>query len=361
MKRWGRLAAATTAVVALAVIPASASALTKTVYAGPPQSALPIAEHALGKKFIQRYSPEVNSFFNTRVTINQGDSVSFNIEGFHTVDIPAVGGNDLPLLVRGSTVSGVKDAAGKDFWFDGHEPSIGLNPALFKPKTSATYDGTQRIDTGLPLGSGPPKPLKVTFAKPGVYRYFCDVHPGMIGYVVVKPTGQKIPTAAQDKAAYKKQLNAAIASAKKVAKRKVPKDSVSVGEGDGKGVDFLAMVPAQVKVKQNTTVTFFIGHGSRETHTATFGPRSLLKSLANAFLLKPKQTAQGAFPSSKHQPIPEFPKSHGDGFANVGLIDRDPGTAFVPTSGKIKFLKPGVYHFICLIHTNMRGTIIVTK
>src|SRR5689334_8995690 len=106
MKRWGSLAAATSAAV-VAVVPATASALTKTVYAGPPQSARPIAQHALGKKFLQKYSPEVNSFFNKRVTINKGDSVSFNVEGFHIVDIPAVGGGDLPLILRGSTISGV--------------------------------------------------------------------------------------------------------------------------------------------------------------------------------------------------------------------------------------------------------------
>ena len=60
-------------------------------------------------------------------------------------------------------------------------------------------------------------------------------------------------------------------------------------------------------------------------------------------------------------PILLTPTSHGNGFANIGLIDRDPGTPTIGASGKIKFSTPGVYHFICLIHNNMHGTIIVTK
>ena len=43
------------------------------------------------------------------------------------------------------------------------------------------------------------------FTKAGIYKYFCNVHPGMVGFVVVKPKGQKIPTAKQDAAT----LNAA--------------------------------------------------------------------------------------------------------------------------------------------------------
>ena len=47
--------------------------------------------------------------------------------------------------------------------------------------------------------------------------------------------------------------------------------------------------------------------------------------------------------------------------AASGAMDRDSGTPQVPASGRIKFTKPGVYKFVCLIHSNMHGTIIVTK
>ena len=55
----------------------------------------------------------------------------------------------------------------------------------------------------------------------------------------------------------------------------------------------------------------------------------------------------------------ETPTNHGDGFANTGVLDNDPSTATIPSSGKIQFNAPGTYHYICLIHPFMHGTIIV--
>ena len=52
------------------------------------------------------------------------------------------------------------------------------------------------------------------------------------------------------------------------------------------------------------------------------------------------------------------PTSHGNGFANVGALDRDSGTP-LPPSGTIKFTQPGTYQFICLIHPFMHGTVVV--
>ena len=64
------------------------------------------------------------------MTINAGDTVSFRIEGFHTIDLPGSSNSDLPLILPNGTTSGVNDAAGSPFWFNGL-PSVGLNPALF--------------------------------------------------------------------------------------------------------------------------------------------------------------------------------------------------------------------------------------
>ena len=74
---------------ALLVAPAGAAAHAKTVYAGPPPSAHALAVKVLGKKFVTQNSPDVNDFFQHRVTINSGDTVSFVIAGFHTIDLPA--------------------------------------------------------------------------------------------------------------------------------------------------------------------------------------------------------------------------------------------------------------------------------
>ncbi len=360
----GRKGSALAFVCTLGVLalPASAVAASTAVWAGAPQSVVKkIALKVYGRKTIQKIKadqPDFDAFFASRVTVNAGDTVSFINTGFHTIDIPAKGGRDLPLVVPGKTVTGQNDAAGNPFWFNNKVPELDINPALFKPTGPSTYNGTKRIDTGLPLGSGKPKPLKVTFTKPGTYKFFCDVHPGMVGYVVVKPKGQAVPSARQDAAARLNQVKQDVIAVKKLAATKIPANHISVGLSNGNGVEFFNMFPGTLKIKTGTVVTFSMAPRSREDHTATFGPQSYLTALANAFQGASFPPA-GSYPSSPTQPIPENPSSHGNGFANTGILDQDASTKTIPASGRIKFTAPGTYHYICLIHPFMHGTIIV--
>lgn len=349
------------AFVALLALPAIASAATKVVYAGPPAVTNQIAGKVIAaaglspKRFVNKYNPNINDFFLHRVTINAGDTVSFRIEGFHTIDLPGPTGTDRPLIVPGPTVHGAKDAAGNPFWFNGKVPSLGLNPALLAPSTATSYDGAARVDSGLPLG--PPKPFNVQFTKPGVYKFFCDVHYGMVGYVVVKPTGQPIPSTAQDTAALAKQITGDVKTAVKISRTKPPARTVDLGQSATDGVELYAMFPSTLTVKPGTRVTFSMSTHTRDTHTASFGPKSYLKPLANSFN-SPVFSPIATYPSSPSS-IVLTPASHGNGFANTGVLDRDSGTP-LPASRKIDFKTPGVYHFQCLIHPFMHGTIIVT-
>ncbi|MGH2895857.1 MAG: cupredoxin domain-containing protein [Solirubrobacteraceae bacterium] len=337
---------------------AIAKSLTKVVYAGPPPNVNKVAAKlGVTQSFNKKFSPDLNAFFNKKTTINVGDTVSFQIRGFHTVDFPGKGGSALPLIVPGQTATG-NDAAGNPFWWSGKVPSVGLNAALFAPPKAKTFNGSQRWDSGLAAGNGPPKPFKLKFTKPGTYKYFCDVHPGMIGTVVVKRAGKSIPSAKQDAAATVAQVTGDIKAAKKVAAAKQPADTVSLGEATPGGVELYAMFPASLTVNAGTVVTFRMSKHTFETHTATFGNATTLKALAKGFT-QPVFPAQGVYPSDPTQPVTESPTNHGDGFANVGALDRDPATKTIPSSGKIDFTTAGTYHFICLIHPNMRGTIIV--
>jgi plastocyanin len=166
-------------------------------------------------------------------------------------------------------VTGVNDFAGNPFWFDGVERSVEFNPALNSPMGGKIYNGTGRVDSGVTNSNM----LKVTFTKPGVYKYFCDVHPGMVGYVDVRPKGKPIPSATQDAESLTKQLTADLLSVKKLASTKVPADHVSLGAHGANGVSLLHFFPATLSVKAGTVVTFSIPRGLRiEGHTATFGP-----------------------------------------------------------------------------------------
>jgi plastocyanin len=343
-----------TCVAAALALPVTAGAHTKTVSAGPPAA----AQHLLTKAFVKKYSPDVNAFFLTRVTINQGDTVSFQRNGFHTIDLPGSSGQDLPLIIAGPLVSRVKDFAGNPFWFNGQVPSLGLNPALLSGTGGSTYNGTARVDSGIFTGNGNAPAFPVKFTKAGTYKYFCDVHPNMVGYVVVRPKGKRVPTARQDVVALAVQLARDIANVKAAAKLKPAANHVSLGSAGPNGVEDFAMFPAKLRVKLDTTVTFSISKDSREVHTASFGPTAYLTAAANS-ITSPAPEQQAWYPSDPPGTITLAGAStHGNGFASIGTVDRDPTTPS-PTSGRIKFTKAGTYQFICLIHPFMQGTIIV--
>lgn len=337
-------------------LPAAASARTKVVFAGGPGG--------FASQLQKNYGAGVNNFLLNKVTIHTGDSVVWNGKslagGFHTVDIPALGGSDQSLVVpTGKTVSGVNDVAGNPFWFNG-QPSLGLNPALFGPTGGSTYNGSARVDSGLPLG--PPRSFKVKFTKPGVYHYFCDVHYGMQGTVVVLPKSKHVPSAKQDTKTLKKVEAGYVASAILVDKTTAPVNSVSLGASGPGGLEVYAMFPSTLNVKKGTTVTFSMSAKSRETHTAAFGDTSP----PNGYVYKLAQTAfnslvidpRGIYPSDVPMPISLSKTSHGNGFANTGALDRDPATK-PQASAQITFTQPGTYHYVCLIHSFMHGTIVV--
>jgi plastocyanin len=97
---------------------------------------------------------------------------------------------------------------------------------------------------------------------------------------------------------------------------------------------------------------------SRETHTATFGPTAYLSPIASSLQAR-IFSPLGTYPSDPSRPLTLTPTSHGNGFLNTGLLDNDPATKQIRSSSKIDFTTPGTYHFVCLIHPFMRGTIVV--
>ena len=343
---------------ALALPATAAAATTATVYAGvPPGTRQLVAK--LGATSLGKYQPGINAFFNRRATIRVGDSVRFQLLGFHTVDLPAAGGSDLPFIVpSGGLVTGVNDAAGNPFWFNGHLPNLGFNPLLFKASGGKVYTGKSRIDTGAPVGPKAPKPFVVKFTKAGTYKYFCDVHPGMIGYITVKPKSAAVPSAQANAAARLAQLTTDIRGAvKAVVKTKVKANNVSIGAAGKDNVEVLAMFPQTLHVHPGTTVSFAMATRTGETHTATFGPLAYLNPLANS-IGGPTPVATAVYPSSPPGTALAVPGTHGNGFANSGALDRNSHSP-LPAGAKFTFTAPGTYRYQCLIHPFMVGKIVV--
>jgi plastocyanin len=346
------VAAFVCATAAAIALPALAAARTQVVWAGGD----PGFQNSMGKL----YSAEALAFFPSTTTIHVGDTISWHgmSINFHTIDLPGPAGKDLPLITStGSLAGNVLDAAGSPFWFDRIRPVTGFNPLLLAASGGHRYDASARVDSGLPLGK--PAPFKVTFTKPGVYEYFCDVHFGMHGFIVVRANGTKVPSGAALQATVMTQEAKDLAVAKALEKTKVAKNHLWLGSAGKYRVEILGFFPATLHVKAGTTVTFRMGPGSGEVHTASFGPKAYLTPLANSFLT-PVFDPRAVYPSSPPPagPIVVTPASHGNGFANSGGLTNDASTG-APSSVQFKFTTKGTYHFQCLIHTFMHGTIVV--
>lgn len=347
-------------VLSLAVLlaaPAAANAATKSVSMGlPPKQA---------KKIEDKYGSEAEKFYRGTVTIHTGDSVKFLPFGFHNVDFPKTGGKVKPLIVPSGTTTGAKDEAGADFWFNGR-PTLGLNPALLKSGfgKTFTYTGAKAVNSGLPL-QNKPKPVKVKFPKVGTFKYFCNVHTGMNGKVRVKRDGARIPSKQADAAAVAKQIAKDKKAAKKLKTTPVPDDTVFLGSANGKGVEYLGMLPESLTVPVGTTVTFRMKPKSAEVHTATFGPgdpekepNSYLGKLAKSFegqSFDPIATYSSEPPRTTATLIPTL---HGNGFWNTGLLDAD-ARSQLAVSQEVTFGQAGSYSYVCLIHPVMKGTVVV--
>jgi plastocyanin len=350
--------AAVAVCMAALAVPASASAATKVVTMGPPAS----AQKTLG----QKYTSDVNDFFPHGITIHTGDSVRFELAGFHTVDLPAKGGSALPFITPTTKpATGEVDAAGAPFWFNG-QPLLGFNPALLSSKFGkrVTYTGAKQVLSGAFLSNSRPKPFTVKFSKAGSYTYFCNIHHGMSGKVTVKAKSRHVPSAAVDKQRVAAQVARDIGIVKQLAKRTIAPNTVSVGVAGKYGTEYFGMLPAQTTVPVGTTVTFTMSSRSYDDHTATFGPGDITKKTSyigaiednfqnalvpNGISVYPSEAPGGALATLT-------PTLHGNGFWNTGIIDASSATP-VPASGAVTFGAAGTYTFYCLIHPFMKGTV----
>ncbi len=128
-----------------------------------------------------------NGFFPPDLTIRAGDSVSWKSGGvlFHTVSF-GLDPRKIPLAIPVG-----KDAHGA--------PILEVNPAITTPVIPAggVYTGGVANSgvglTGnyaaLPGQTFIKAPFVLTFSKPGVYRYYCLIHPGMAGVIRVVAAG----------------------------------------------------------------------------------------------------------------------------------------------------------------------------
>jgi plastocyanin len=354
----------------LLVAPALAPAKTKTVQAGPFGRA--------AQQDFQQAQADANAFFRRTVTIRRGDRVRWRINGFHNVLFPARPGDPPGLVDADPTrrVTGVNDAAGAPFWFNG-QPSLQISPLVAFPQGNRTYNGRALRASGLPLEDGPPEPYTLRFTRKGSFTYYCDVHAGMKGTVKVVGRRARVPSKAQDRNAAAREMVARLDAAEELTDGENLaglQNAVQAGNDDRKGTAVFKFFPAEASVRVGDAVTLQMPPRTSEVHTFTFGPsdgRNLyVDQVAAAFItpipnptgpptigLDPRAAYPSENPAAAQPPITST--LHGNGFFNTGILDGDAGSP-VPSSVQVRFGAAGTYPYICLIHPFMRATIRVT-
>jgi plastocyanin len=310
---------------------------------------------------------DFNAFFPGTTKIRVGDSVSWSVNGFHTVSFLAAGQVPKPPFIPASSlISGQLDAASVPFWFNG-QPKQVINPEIAFPSGGKTYSGSGFLNSGTPNPGGPPAPFVVKFTKAGTFRFDCLIHPGMKGVVKVLPKGARVPTASGDRALAGAQEADAIAKGRRLGKVKPPAATVLAGN-DGSGpVAWLRFFPQNLRIKAGTTVNFKLA-SQREIHTITIGPAAYTTAIEHTFTTPQPNPGGpptllvnplGAFPSDP-PPLPPYTgANHGNGFEGTGILAGGGGP--LPSSMKITFTKPGVFNYECIVHEEMDGKITVTK
>ena len=186
----------------------------------------------------------------------------------------------------------------------------------------------------------------------------------MKGTVKVLKKGAKVPTAAQDKAAVKKEAAGAVKDAKTLAGKTQPANTVALGVTGYNGNELLAMSPANLTVARGTTVKFQMSKGSYEAHTATFGPVTPRRSPRRTSARSPRRSraprrtrAPSTRASARHDGVAE-PGAARQRVLELGRARQGQRVAAAGCQQR-QVRHSGTFTYYCMIHPFMRGTVTV--
>jgi plastocyanin len=313
----------------------------------------------------------LNQFVPRAIKVHAGDKIRYSTFAFHTVTYlgPATAGPAILPDSSGAKYTGIKDASGSSFWFEGL-PKLIYDVNTFLPVGSpAVRPGAEHSAGVVAASDAGPGSATLSFPKAGTYRLVCLLHPGMVQTVTVKAKKAKADTKVAVRTRIARESTAAWARAKTAAAVSVPAQTVFAGV-DGGQTTLLSFLPSTLTVAAGTTVNF-VNMSPSEIHNEAFGPQDwILPFMAQTDLLPfgPPGTPNQASPVLIYGSEPPGAyavngSNHGNGFLATGLTDDQPGDPpnGLPQTRSVTFTKPGTYHYFCLIHgPDMSGDIIVS-
>ncbi len=163
-------------------------------------------------------------------------------------------------------------------------PATGSGQALFAPRpaTGGVHDPTALINSGLvPFGPEPPEPFRLRFDRAGSFRYYCVIHPQMIGTVDVVAPDADADTPDEITHRGERELRQWTAEGREAKRRLTSGPPVSARNPDGSitwtvetGIttghtDVLHFSPVTADIRLGDGIRFV--NNSQSPHTATFG------------------------------------------------------------------------------------------
>jgi plastocyanin len=315
----------------------------------------------------------LNQVLPRSIKIRAGDRIRYSTHVFHTASYLPDG--TLPPAVMpdpvGGKYTGIKDSTGASFWFEGLMKFI-YNVAVFQPVGSPAVTRGSVHSTGAVFadesGTGS---ATLSFPQVGTFKMYCQLHPGMVQTVVVRPKKAKkstVDTKVAVRTRVAREATAGWSRATAAAATPVPANSVFAGAESGQ-TTLLAFLPAILTVPAGTTVKW-VNMAPSEVHNATFGPLDWSQAFVtqtDLLPLGPGAPNQASpvliYGSEPPGPYVHTGSNHGNGFLAAPLTDDAPGDPpnGLPQSVSITFTRPGTYHYFCIIHgPEMSGDIVVT-
>ena len=269
-------------------------------------------------------------------------------------------GYSVNMFLPATTYIRAGDTLTWDFtWDEPHSVTFGQpqgDPTVGDGSTSATYDGTGVVNSGLIFPEpGKESTYSVKFTKDGTYDYYCVIHPMMTGQVVVQGPGigeqdtQVAVTGRGDS-----DYTSAIAALKAAAGSQAAKP-VAVTAGVGGGKKYTLAVSSATDLVQGDVMQFFPA-------SLNVGVNDQVEFVSNV------QTPHDiAFPGPvdfNGPPPPEF--ANFDPFTDtvnyspgVKLDNSKPvispiiGVGFpAGKSASFSFAKAGTYQYACILHVS---------
>jgi plastocyanin len=291
------------------------------------------------------YGIESLAFFPQTLKVHKGDTVTWQFRGFHDMRFDQ---KTLDAVV-------VNNIDGK--------PQPEFNPQIFNPNARSGDTFKPGINSGVQMAVNPDNPAfsLVMDTAPGTYSYLCDVHPGMVGTLIVVDDQTAIPSPTDVDKVGQADLDKAIADADLAILAAVKKSAAPI-EGN------TLQVAVGLQTNNIAVTRFFpeiatiqVGQSVSWTVTKGFDPHTVNFPLSregrvDAFLplVDAKKSLHLVLGEAGNANVKSGAELPADGVARSGPLD--PGANFT-----LKFTKPGVYSYYCAIHPDQFGIIEVVS